>query len=657
MRDAFYRWDGVSYYASFSEFLPGVALISIIWSIIAILTAGLIWLVISITESLWKRFDSSFNADHFNVFIYCLVILGAVFFYGKRLFFGFGSTLQQKLTVLIFIISLAIFVTWFLREKNERINKWIDIQGRITPLVWLFGIFIIISMFIVSNSLLTQKRLNKWELLQEKRSLTAKESFDNIRNSPKVTMDNKSQPNIILFTFDALTAENMSSYGYHRKTTPFIDKWAEQATLFKRAESESNHSASALATLMTGKKTWSHRKFHQVSGTRLIHNDLSSLPLQLKRNGYFNMALMSNALGDPYVLGMSDSFDIAPPASDFHVHTYLFGYIKKLLYDLFYDKILLYDWLIHEDFIFSRYAPARFKYLTKTEFPPDKTFNKFFDLYDHNIPSPFFVWIHVMPPHDPYVPPEPYMGLFNSSDKFRTAEEYERHTRRYQKLLAQFKNKNTLQPFPKEMKPDIDILQDRYDEFIVYCDKKFEEFIAGLEKRDLLDTSVVILSSDHGESFKLRYLEHGGEHLFEQVTHIPLIIKEPNQKEGLIVHDIVEQADIPATILDLAHIDVPTQMEGRSLKPLLRGNSIIQRPAYSMVLMKNRAENRIANGTLAVWDGDYKLIHYLSKNKSLLYNLKNDGEEENNLIEVKPEVATRLLYLIFDELRNVNESR
>ena len=55
------------------------------------------------------------------------------------------------------------------------------------------------------------------------------------------------------------------------------------------------------------------------------------------------MALVSNPLGDPYVLGVSDSFDIAPPASEFRVQTYLLGYIKKHLYDLFkvYDFPLI----------------------------------------------------------------------------------------------------------------------------------------------------------------------------------------------------------------------------------------------------------------------------------------------------------------------------
>jgi arylsulfatase A-like enzyme len=170
-----------------------------------------------------------------------------------------------------------------------------------------------------------------------------------------------------------------------------------------------------------------------------------------------------------------------------------------------------------------------------------------------------------------------------------------------------------------------------------------------------LDNTVIILSSDHGESFEHRYQGHGGSHLYEQATHIPLIIKETGHTDGRIVSDLVEQIDIPATIIDLAHISIPKWMEGRSLIPLMRGISLPSKPIFSMSLGANSQGHQITKGTIAVWEGDYKLIHYLKENKSLIFNLKQDPNEINNLFDKESEVGKRLLTVIQDNLKMANE--
>ncbi len=119
--------------------------------------------------------------------------------------------------------------------------------------------------------------------------------------------------------------------------------------------------------------------------------------------------------------------------------------------------------------------------------------------------------------------------------------------------------------------------------------------------------------------------------------------------------DVVEHIDIPATILDLAHIPIPFWMTGRSLMPLLRGTELQPRPAFSMSLDRNMAYNKpIETGTVAVWDGDYKLIHYLTENKSLLFHIRKDPDELKNLFHEKPETGQRLLALLKNELEKVN---
>ena len=206
------------------------------------------------------------------------------------------------------------------------------------------------------------------------------------------------------------------------------------------------------------------------------------------------------------------------------------------------------------------------------------------------------------------------------------------------------------------MQPSIDILRARYDEFIRYTDKQFEEFVDQLEKRHILKDSVIILSADHGESFEHNYLLHNGPHMYEQVTHIPFILKEPGQTQGKIVGDLVEQIDISATILDLAHIPVPLWMEGRSLVPLLHGKKLPPNTSFAMNFWRNPRRELITRGTIAAWEGDYKLTHYLEKNKSLLFNLKDDPDELNNLFDKEPNRGLPLLDLIKTNLKKVNEA-
>lgn len=199
-------------------------------------------------------------------------------------------------------------------------------------------------------------------------------------------------------------------------------------------------------------------------------------------------------------------------------------------------------------------------------------------------------------------------------------------------------------------------LKARYDEFIRYCDNQFQNLMVQLSKRQLLKNTIIILSADHGESFEHGAIQHSGLHLYEQVTHIPLIIKEPNQANGRIINDVVEQIDVPSTILDLANIPVPDWMEGHSLVPLMRGETIPVKPAFSMSLETNvSGRHKISKGTIAVWEGDYKLIRYLDYDKTFLFNLARDPHELNNLMDKEPERKKHLLSLILENFDKANK--
>ncbi len=630
MGDAFYRWDGFRYHSSFSDFLPSVALVSILWGIVAVLTSIMIWILVKAGERLIQHINSKIKADHIFVFLICLGVLGSSLWIAKIFIWGGGSSSLVKLIVFCCLIFVALSLTWLFRNKLD------IIQDRITPLVWLFGIFILISMPLVAY---------KTWWVQTKFEVQPK----SIKYS-NVPID---RPNIILITFDALTTENMSLYGYARLTTPFISKWAQGASVFTRAEAASCWTPPTVASLMLGKRVWTHQLYHSEGGAQPVKSAAENLPKLLQENGYTTMAFIFNQMhASSKIIGISENFDIVPLQSELSTSaSNLLDKIDEWMSKFFFGKIKMYEWFLRSDFIFGRIVNKISNYnVTITEFPPQKAFNSFLNIIDHNPRKPFFTWFHLYPPHHPYLPPEPYMGMFDASSRFRTEKSFDD--------LIMSSTARITQYYPnQDVQSIVNTLRARYDEFIRFADNQFNDFINQLQERDELNNTIIILSSDHGESFEHNYIGHGGA-LYEEQTHIPLVIKEPNQSEGKIIDDLVEQIDIPATILELAHIKIPIWMEGRSLVPLIQGKSLLSMPAFSMNFPENMSRgHRINEGGIVVWDGDYKLMHLLGikKSKSWLFNLMNDPDESNNLFDKEPEIGKRLLSLIEENLTKANK--
>ncbi len=583
MGDAFYRWDAFRYFASLEEFMSSVGLISIIWVVAAAFTALAVQ-VISLVYRIFKKF--------------------------------FALLFRNKSEV-----------------RENRTNKWKDrtgqllgaIQERITPLVWMFGLWIVIAVPLVAYQ--------TW----------GKETDQAVsQQRVPVPVSNEKRPNILFVTFDALRARSMSVYGYHRPTTPFISEWAKSATVFTQTKAESLNTFQTAPWIITGKRVWSHQIFHEL-GISQYKNKEENLTAVLKKYGYHTMLLSANRIIDAKKLGISDSIDIEVPFTE-AIESSLwvglnFARINVVLYKLFNNKIRYYQWVVHEDFLLGKIFLAFGLYsdFNTTPFPPEKLFNKFIELRENNPAEPFFAWIHLQPPHSPYLAPPPYMGMFEPSEEYRTFKPMRR--------ARQLKTPGSFS-----------IHRGRYDELIRYADNTFEKFIKELEAKNLLEDTIVIVSADHGESFERGAATHGDWRLNEESVHIPLIIKGPAQEKGLVVTDLVEQIDIPATILDLSNISVPEWMEGRSLAPLIRGETLPPQPLFSMSLQTNPALGElITKGSIAVWEGDYKLVHLLDDGKSILYNLKNDPDELNNLFEKEPEAGQRLLTILLDNLALANE--
>ena len=587
----------------------------ILWSIVAVMLTILISLPFKVVEWCFIRMRWKMGIEHILIFTGIFMLLSVLTWKGRFLIWHFTVvTMHIKLIVLLVIVIVSVLLSILSRHRAV---SWINtVQERITPLVWLFGVVTVLSIPLLAYHIAVYQ--------------TGEGKDKKISPGYLQTSVEKKHRNIILVTFDALTARDMSVYGYDRETTPFINEWAGNASIFTMAEAESNYTTPTTASLMTGKRVWTHQ-LYQPHGYNIYKADTENLPLMLQNHGYYNIALIQNSFASVETLGISNSFDIAYPVADLTEPSSIEGFILKQLFLLFGNKYHLYNWFVRNDFVVGQLLRIFPQNVFITEYPPEKVFEEFLKVMDNNPPEPFFAWIHLLPPHDPYLPPGPFMGMFDSSQELRTIK----------------------QQNEKNKRSHIDTARARYDEFIRYCDKEFENFTREFEKYD--KNALIILSSDHGHSFEHDYLGHGGPHLYEQLTSIPLIIKEPDQRGRRVINNVVEQVDIAPTILDLAKIQVPEWMEGHSLVPLMEGKDLPSKPALSMYLESTPSGGNIIEGTIAVWDEDYKLIHYLKDNKSLLFSLKHDQGELENIFGEETETGRRLLDIIYQNLEEANK--
>jgi hypothetical protein len=120
---------------------------------------------------------------------------------------------------------------------------------------------------------------------------------------------------------------------------------------------------------------------------------------------------------------------------------------------------------------------------------------------------------------------------------------------------------------------DVEFIAARYDGGVRWADHWMGELVRGLEERGLLDSTWLVITSDHGEEFT----EHGtvlhGE-LYHTNTHVPLIVRPPAVPEtGIKIEQIVELTDLMPTFLELAEIEPVGRLEGASLLPLIEGRA------------------------------------------------------------------------------------
>ena len=360
--------------------------------------------------------------------------------------------------------------------------------------------------------------------------------------------------NVILITIDTLRSDHVSCYGDSQVETPNIDRLAGEGVRFSNAASTVPFTLPAHSSIMTG--TYPPRHGIRENVGYFLGDDPPTIAQSLQAAGRETGGFVSAFVLDSR-WGIGRGFD------------------------RYFD-----------DFDLSEFENPN---LGSVQRSGDQTIAEALRWLDaRQQESPFFLWLHLYDPHDPYTPPEPFASQYRG------------------------------RPYQGE---------------VAYTDSLIGNFRSALEERAVFDRSLVILTADHGEGLGDHGEQFHGYFVYDTTIRVPLIIRFPGAAaRGEVIDHPVSHIDLLPTVLETIGLPVPTDAQGASLLPLVGGGMMTsEREVYS--------------------ESFYPLLHYgwaplrslrteryklIAAPRPELYDLVDDRKETHNLFAADPEEAAEL---------------
>jgi len=475
------------------------------------------------------------------------------------------------------------------------------------------------------------------------------------------------KPNILIFVFDAMSARNLSLYGYSRKTTPNLETFAERATVYHRHYSAGNFTTAGTASMLTGLYPWTHRAFNYrgMVDRALVANNI----FHLVGNEYTRRAFTQNLWADILLSQFEADIDLHLPSDSFS------QFSQALIQpdDLLADRGLAY--FVFQDLLNIRvddphpYPGSLFlgsadlaraltsdRHHVSVEYPRGLPTNHDFS-YEHPSvlegtgrliksqvlrSSPSLAYFHFWSPHEPYNARKNFIGLFN--DDLQLVDK-PRHP-----LSGSTYSKENVRKHRRE-----------YDEFIADLDAEFGRLLSDLDASGVLQNSYVIVTSDHGELFEREEVGHASALMYAPVTHIPLLISAPGQQTHTDVHSLTSIVDLLPTVLQMADREIPGWVEGRPLPGFGVDNIVdASRSIFPMMAKDNAAFRPIEHATFTLIKGAYELFFFTGypghTDAFELYNLEEDPNELNDLSKKDLTTASHMKNELLEAVHTANRN-
>ncbi|ELZ94781.1 arylsulfatase [Haloferax mucosum ATCC BAA-1512] len=436
--------------------------------------------------------------------------------------------------------------------------------------------------------------------------------------------------NTLLVTVDSLRADHLAQYGYDRDTMPALDRLAETGTVFENAFSNgpytrisvpsfqtSHHLAyeamdefPTIASILSTESDTTTAVVGTQTGIGLVDGDFRfDETIDLGRDSYHETATSERSLTEK----LRDQ--INRPA------TKISKYLQRRENERLYNALRTPYNVLFED--------GGFQYLGYTS--AERVTDRALSWLESNADSDFFLWVHYMEAHRPY-------GVHDDDPAYLDSPLDEDRIKALMKKAG-------LRP-DEITDRERQLLIDLYDSDVRYCSRHLDRLFDGLESRGLWSDCNILFSSDHGEEFR----EHGAffhrNYPYDELTHVPLLVKTPTV-------DTPARISEPRELLDLAPTITSFHLP-ESVTPEFEGTHLFTGDARTVFSLGQ--PNEIAPA-VAVRTDEWKLI--TSNSVDQLYDLTADPAEARNVIDDNPDVAAELRDRIPEHLvtRDVNPPR
>jgi len=433
--------------------------------------------------------------------------------------------------------------------------------------------------------------------------------------------------NVVFIVSDTLRRDHLGCYGNKEIRTPNIDRLAEKSIVFDNAYCGSFPTMPYRADIFTGRWTFTYLPWGD-----LPRNEIT-LAQCLTNVGYITKAVVN---------------------TPFFMRSGVIGING-------YDKGFLDFECIHGQEIFEinkrmRYLDFPYQGRYEIEYITPRTMlaaEKWLET-NYNRHEKFFLYVDTWDPHEDWTPPMYYSELYYPGFEEEVANMSDRKKRQlFCYPPYDFWRERGL------TEEELKLAHAAYCGEITMVDRWIGYLLDGIENMGLMDDTVIIFTSDHGFYFG----EHGifGKHLsprkfsplYEEIIHLPLLMYVPGLKSRRS-KALVSSPDIVSTILELAGIEIPSSVHGKSLVPVLEGQDCKGRDfTVSSWPLFDPSHHP---STITSNDG-WTLIYGTENVPAELYNLTSDPHQEKNLIQDRKDIAQNLLDKFISRLRKAGTAK
>lgn len=399
--------------------------------------------------------------------------------------------------------------------------------------------------------------------------------------------------NVILISVDTLRPDHMGIYGYKNNTTPNIDKWAKNATVFTNMRTVVPATLPSFVALMTGKNSFETKIYNNygiifngklINGGKPINANTQTLSEILKKDGYTTAAFLTNSALNPKLTNIGKGFD----------H---FEFLEEDPYAEKLDKNL-----------YAKFIRRSIPWL------------------EQNKNKKFFLWIHLIGAHAPYSP------LIDITCKFDPSSCSEISRRGMKDIEMERKSLESCQKNEIDQKK-LNLFKTLYDGEIVFDDRLFGEISKKINSLDLSKNTIVIFYGDHGEGFDHNYYFIHSHAVYDSAIRIPFIINFPNGTNR-INEKLTDNTKIFPSLLEALGLNNSSAKQN-----IFSKKNIIDESETKYVISTN-----VNLSKYSIQDSNYKYIYSIPGQACLssgqneeLYDLVNDPDELRNIFIEKPE--------------------